>query len=152
MTLADAGDGLEDANFVFEMADAGLLRLYSQIEWIKVPYTCICLTICLSVCLSISFYLFVYPIVLYISHCTITHPFFYSNFPFDSCFYFQEMITLKDTMRNDFRDKWTYQDHVFNNEINHAIIQTDNHYDNMRFREALRSGFYDLQVCYRVVQ
>lgn len=41
MTLADAGDGLEDANFVFEMADAGLLRLYSQVEWIKVSYTCI---------------------------------------------------------------------------------------------------------------
>ena len=36
MTLADAGDGLEDANFVFEMADAGLLRLFTQIEWIKV--------------------------------------------------------------------------------------------------------------------
>ena len=36
LALADAGDTLEDANFVFEMADAGLLRLYSQIEWIKV--------------------------------------------------------------------------------------------------------------------
>ena len=29
LSLADAGDGLEDANFVFDMADAGLLRLYS---------------------------------------------------------------------------------------------------------------------------
>lgn len=36
LALADAGDGLEDANFVFDMADAGLLRLYSQLEWIKV--------------------------------------------------------------------------------------------------------------------
>ena len=36
MTLADAGDTLEDANFVFDMADAGLLRLYTQIEWVKV--------------------------------------------------------------------------------------------------------------------
>jgi leucyl-tRNA synthetase len=36
LALADAGDTLEDANFVFEMADAGLLRLYAQIEWIKV--------------------------------------------------------------------------------------------------------------------
>ena len=36
LALADAGDTLEDANFVFEMADAGLLRLYSQIEWVKV--------------------------------------------------------------------------------------------------------------------
>ena len=36
LALADAGDTLEDANFMFEMADAGLLRLYSQVEWIKV--------------------------------------------------------------------------------------------------------------------
>ena len=36
LALADAGDSLEDANFVFSMADTGLLRLYSQLEWIKV--------------------------------------------------------------------------------------------------------------------
>ena len=40
LALADAGDGLEDANFVFDMADAGLLRLYSQLEWVKVGPTC----------------------------------------------------------------------------------------------------------------
>ena len=40
MALADAGDTLEDANFVFEMADGGLLRLYSQLEWVKVSYSC----------------------------------------------------------------------------------------------------------------
>ena len=38
LALADAGDGLEDANFVFDMADAGLLRLYSQLEWVKVGH------------------------------------------------------------------------------------------------------------------
>ena len=36
LALADAGDMLEDANFMSEMADAGLLRLHSQLEWIKV--------------------------------------------------------------------------------------------------------------------
>ena len=36
LALADAGDTLEDANFVSTMADAGLLRLHSQLEWIKV--------------------------------------------------------------------------------------------------------------------
>ena len=36
LALADAGDTLEDANFMFEMADGGLLRLYSQLEWVKV--------------------------------------------------------------------------------------------------------------------
>lgn len=36
LALADAGDTLEDANFVYEMADGGLLRLHTQIEWVKV--------------------------------------------------------------------------------------------------------------------
>lgn len=36
LALADAGDTLEDANFVCEMADGGLLRLHSLLEWIKV--------------------------------------------------------------------------------------------------------------------
>ncbi|CAI5445809.1 unnamed protein product [Caenorhabditis angaria] len=35
LSLADAGDGLEDANFVFSMADAAILRLFTMIEWIK---------------------------------------------------------------------------------------------------------------------
>ena len=38
MALAGAGDTQEDANFVFEMADGGLLRLYAQLEWVKVSY------------------------------------------------------------------------------------------------------------------
>lgn len=43
LALADAGDTVEDANFVFDMADGGLLRLFSQLEWIKVvrDETCI---------------------------------------------------------------------------------------------------------------
>ena len=49
-------------------------------------------------------------------------------------------------MRNNTRDKWTYQDIVFNNQINNAIVITDSHYGNMMFREALKTGFYDLQV------
>lgn len=36
LALADAGDTLEDANFISDMADGGLLRLHSQLEWIKV--------------------------------------------------------------------------------------------------------------------
>ena len=36
LALADSGDSLEDANFQYEVTDAGLLRLYAQIEWIKV--------------------------------------------------------------------------------------------------------------------
>lgn len=31
-------------------------------------------------------------------------------------------------------------------EINSAIIQTDRNYEQMLFREALKTGFYELQV------
>ena len=36
LALADAGDTIEDANFVEKMADAGILRLYTFLEWVKV--------------------------------------------------------------------------------------------------------------------
>lgn len=35
LCLADAGDSIEDANFVEATADAGILRLYTFIEWVK---------------------------------------------------------------------------------------------------------------------
>jgi len=35
LALADAGDSVEDANFVEVVADAGILRLYTLIEWVK---------------------------------------------------------------------------------------------------------------------
>lgn len=35
LCLADAGDSVEDANFVESSADAGILRLYTFIEWVK---------------------------------------------------------------------------------------------------------------------
>jgi len=35
LSLADAGDSMEDANFLEAVADAGLLRLYNFIEWVK---------------------------------------------------------------------------------------------------------------------
>lgn len=35
LALADAGDTVEDANFVETMADAGILRLYTWLEWVK---------------------------------------------------------------------------------------------------------------------
>uniref|UniRef100_A0A914W357 leucine--tRNA ligase n=1 Tax=Plectus sambesii TaxID=2011161 RepID=A0A914W357_9BILA len=34
LALADAGDAVEDANFVEAMADAGVLRLYNFLEWV----------------------------------------------------------------------------------------------------------------------
>ena len=35
LALADAGDGIEDANFVEKAADAGILRLFTWIEWVQ---------------------------------------------------------------------------------------------------------------------
>ena len=35
LNLADAGDSVEDANFDQKNADAGMLRLYTFIEWVK---------------------------------------------------------------------------------------------------------------------
>jgi len=35
LALADAGDSVEDANFVEKMADAGILRLFTFLEWTK---------------------------------------------------------------------------------------------------------------------
>ncbi|CAF0960975.1 unnamed protein product [Rotaria sordida] len=35
LTLADAGDKIEDANFYEQNVEAQLLRLYTFIEWVK---------------------------------------------------------------------------------------------------------------------
>uniref|UniRef100_A0A915DUH3 Methionyl/Leucyl tRNA synthetase domain-containing protein n=1 Tax=Ditylenchus dipsaci TaxID=166011 RepID=A0A915DUH3_9BILA len=35
LSLADAGDDVQDANFVFDMADAGILRLYNFLKWVE---------------------------------------------------------------------------------------------------------------------
>lgn len=35
LCLADAGDSVEDANFVEKTAEAGLLRLFAFIDWIE---------------------------------------------------------------------------------------------------------------------
>ena len=35
LALADAGDSIEDANFVEIQAETGILRLFTFIEWVK---------------------------------------------------------------------------------------------------------------------
>lgn len=40
----------------------------------------------------------------------------------------------------------SFADRVFENEINLAIQQTEASYERMLFREALKCGFFDLQV------
>lgn len=50
------------------------------------------------------------------------------------------------TMRNNPPSEYTYLDQVFESEINSAIKLTEHSYSRMLFREAMKTGFYDLQV------
>ncbi|XP_051960760.1 leucine--tRNA ligase, cytoplasmic-like isoform X2 [Xyrauchen texanus] len=90
LALADAGDTVEDANFVEAMADAGILRLYTWVEWVK------------------------------------------------------EMIANQSNLRTGPAD--TYNDRVFISEINSSIIKTEQHYERMMYKEALKSGFFEFQA------
>ncbi|XP_063905873.1 leucine--tRNA ligase, cytoplasmic [Zophobas morio] len=89
LCLADAGDSVEDANFVESMADAGILRLYTFIEWVK------------------------------------------------------EVLENKQALRTGAAS--TFNDEVFQSEINLKIQETDDFYNKMLFKEALRTGFFELQ-------
>ena len=42
MGLADAGDSVEDANFVEDFTNKCILRLFTFVEWIKVGCTSLC--------------------------------------------------------------------------------------------------------------
>lgn len=89
-SLADAGDGVDDANFVFETANAAILRLTKELAWMK------------------------------------------------------EVMDAEASLRSGPPSK--YADRVFANEMNLAVKMTEQHYQNYMFREALKSGFYDLQA------
>ncbi|KAJ8976697.1 hypothetical protein NQ317_005914 [Molorchus minor] len=90
LCLADAGDSIEDANFVETMADAGILRLYTLIEWVK------------------------------------------------------EIMANKSTLRSGALNG--FNDLVFQSEINLKIRQTDENYKKMLFKEALKTGFFEMQT------
>uniref|UniRef100_A0A4W5PYF5 leucine--tRNA ligase n=1 Tax=Hucho hucho TaxID=62062 RepID=A0A4W5PYF5_9TELE len=90
MALADAGDTVEDANFVEAMADAGILRLYTWVDWVK------------------------------------------------------EMIANQNNLRTGPAD--TFNDRVFASDMNAGIIKTEQHYQRMMYKEALKSGFFEFQV------
>ncbi|XVF56950.1 hypothetical protein PTKIN_Ptkin06aG0162200 [Pterospermum kingtungense] len=89
-SLADAGDGVDDANFVFETANAAILRLTKEIAWME------------------------------------------------------EILAAESSLRTG--SPSTYADQVFENEINIAVKMTEQNYRDYMFREALKTGFYDLQA------
>ncbi|KAH7976595.1 leucine--tRNA ligase, cytoplasmic [Rhipicephalus sanguineus] len=90
LALADAGDGIEDANFVETMADAGILRLYTFLEWVK------------------------------------------------------EMLASLPSLRTGPTD--SYVDRAFEADMSHGVLTTKEHYDQMMFKEALRTGFFEFQA------
>uniref|UniRef100_A0A8C5V970 Leucine--tRNA ligase, cytoplasmic n=1 Tax=Microcebus murinus TaxID=30608 RepID=A0A8C5V970_MICMU len=90
LALADAGDTVEDANFVETMADAGILRLYTWVEWVK------------------------------------------------------EMLANWNSLRSGLAN--TFNDRVFASEMNAGIIKTDQNYEKMMFKEALKTGFFEFQA------
>jgi len=90
LALADAGDTVEDANFVTTTADAGILRLYTFVEWVK------------------------------------------------------EM--LEDKNLKSRKDSPTFHDNVFINEMNLKLKEAHDAYDKLLFKEALKTGFFELQT------
>ncbi|KAJ4968028.1 hypothetical protein NE237_014729 [Protea cynaroides] len=86
--MDDAGDGMDDANFVFETANTAILRLMKEISWME------------------------------------------------------EVLAAEFSLRRG--PRCTYAG-VFDNEINIAVKMTEQHYNDYMFREALKTGFYDLQ-------
>ncbi|RVE52289.1 hypothetical protein evm_003079 [Chilo suppressalis] len=89
LTLADAGDSVEDANFVESTADAAILRLYTFIEWVK------------------------------------------------------EIIASKSNLR---QGEFNFYDRVFISEMNMKILETDDNYSKLLFKEALKTGVFELQA------
>ena len=99
--LADAGDTVEDANFSDETANAAILRLTKECEWME------------SMMSESS----------------------------------DERKKLRTIAAKDGDDKnGDFADRAFENSINFAIEETQKHYENMMFREALRTGFYNMQT------
>ena len=88
LALADSGDSVEDANFVSTTADAGILKLYTLIEWTK-------------------------------------------------------EVLADQSMRED---QATFHDRVFANEINLKLGETKDNYEKLLFKEALKTGFYEMLI------
>ncbi|KZV71751.1 leucine-tRNA ligase [Peniophora sp. CONT] len=89
LALADAGDGVDDANFDEKSANANILRVHTLIGWCE------------------------------------------------------EVIKGKANLRNG---ELNYHDKVFENEINNLINLTKSAYDQTNYKEAMKSGWYEMQI------
>merc|ERR1719369_267442 len=89
LALADAGDSVEDANFMTSVADAGILRLFTLLEWVK------------------------------------------------------DILGEGGNALRDTED--SFHDCVFRSEMNKLLLETEANYQNLLFKEALRTGFFSMQ-------
>ncbi|TPX59918.1 leucine---tRNA ligase [Powellomyces hirtus] len=89
--LADAGDGVEDANFLEKTADDAILKLYTEREWIEENLT----------------------------------------------------TAAEGKLR---KGAYTWNDRVFEAELNKLITDTDHAYKTMWYREALKLAFYEMTI------
>ncbi|KAJ3020117.1 cytosolic leucyl tRNA synthetase [Thoreauomyces humboldtii] len=87
--LADAGDGVEDANFLEKTADDAILKLFTEREWIE------------------------------------------------------ETMAAIDAGKLR-KGRFSWNDRVFEAELNKLVDATDNAYKAMWYREALKNAFYEL--------
>ena len=58
-----------------------------------------------------------------------------------------EMLELKEKGAFRSGEPTTFNDRVFINEMNKAIGETAKYYELTLFKEAIRTGFYEFQVC-----
>ncbi len=95
ITLADAGDGLDDANFDTDVANASILKLFVLEKWIT-------------------------------DNLKVAFP--------------EGKIDFAESKAN--LDLW---DTIFENAINHGIEKCTQNYDEMKYKQALKFGFFELQ-------
>ena len=93
VTLADAGDGLDDANFETDVANASILRLFTFEKWIQDNIK--------------------------------------ASIPDGSI----------DFAPHKEGDLW---DTIFKNAISHGIDEATINYDGMKYKQVLKSGFFEL--------
>lgn len=140
LTLADAGDSIEDANFEVEMAEAQLLRLYTFIEWVKE--------------------------VLNINPADIDQETKPISTTAESPTVVSSLINwMKDKLHltpsgdhsnDEFTDQqkanyrtdtnYNYYDGIFESEMNRAIKLTEESYEKMLYKDVLKYGFFELQI------
>ncbi|CAF3565723.1 unnamed protein product [Rotaria socialis] len=140
LTLADAGDSIEDANFEEEMAQAQLLRLYTFIEWVKEI-------------LNIN------PVDTeeendskHASEENSTMVSSVINWVKDKL----HLSTSSDNTDEEFTKQqkshyridtnYNYYDLVFESEINRTIQLTQESYEKMLYKDVLKYGFFALQI------